>query len=387
MYKFEAMYNEAHAHKLIAFVSNSAWSVYNFRLDVIRYLINQGFSVLVLAPDDDYSASLRENGCRFIPLNFNNKTENPFQDMSFYRQLKELYQEHRPDFIFHYVAKPNIYGSLAAAAIGIPSVAVITGLGYPFAKRNLLYHIVKQLYRRALRKTREVWFLNNEDARVFISEKIVNIEKVKVLPGEGIDTDYFSFPQRRSKKESDPFTFLMSTRLLKSKGISLYTDAARILKKKNYDVRFELIGFFEAHHPDSIAAEDLERWQKEGLIHYGGFARDVRPFLEKADCFVFPSFYNEGVPRCLMEAASMELPVITSNNRGCKEVVVNNATGYMCHVQDPFDLADKMEKIINLPAEERHRMGRHGRSLVMKKFNIKKVIGEYIDTLNSDWAD
>ena len=135
------MYNEAHAHKLIAFVSNSAWSVYNFRLDVIRYLINQGFSVLVLAPDDDYSAGLRENGCRFIPLNFNNKTENPFQDMSFYRQLKELYQEHRPDFIFHYVAKPNIYGSLAAAAIGIPSVAVITGLGYPFAKRNLLYHI------------------------------------------------------------------------------------------------------------------------------------------------------------------------------------------------------------------------------------------------------
>ena len=381
------MYNEAHAHKLIAFVSNSAWSVYNFRLDVIRYLINQGFSILVLAPDDDYSAGLRENGCRFIPLDFNNKTENPIEDLSFYRQLKELYQEHRPDFIFHYVAKPNIYGSLAAAAIGIPSVAVITGLGYPFAKRNLLYHIVKQLYRRALRKTREVWFLNNEDAKVFISGKIVNIEKVKVLPGEGIDTDFFSFPQRSIKKDSDPFTFLMSTRLLKSKGISLYADAARILKKKNYAVRFELIGFFEAHHPDSISADDLERWQKEGLIHYGGFARDVRPFLEKADCFVFPSFYNEGVPRCLMEAASMELPVITSNNRGCKEVVVNNATGYMCHVQDPFDLADKMEKIINLPAEELHRMGRNGRSLVIKKFNIKKVIEEYMDTLNRDLID
>jgi len=381
------MYNEAHAHKLIAFVSNSAWSVYNFRLDVIRYLINQGFSILVLAPDDDYSAGLRENGCRFIPLDFNNKIENPIEDLSFYRQLKELYQEHRPDFIFHYVAKPNIYGSLAAAAIGIPSVAVITGLGYPFAKRNLLYHIVKQLYRRALRKTREVWFLNNEDAKVFISGKIVNIEKVKVLPGEGIDTDFFSFPQRSIKKDSDPFTFLMSTRLLKSKGISLYADAARILKKKNYAVRFELIGFFEAHHPDSISADDLERWQKEGLIHYGGFARDVRPFLEKADCFVFPSFYNEGVPRCLMEAASMELPVITSNNRGCKEVVVNNATGYMCHVQDPFDLADKMEKIINLPAEERHRMGRNGRSLVIKKFNIKKVIEEYMDTLNRDLID
>jgi glycosyltransferase involved in cell wall biosynthesis len=381
------MYNEIRGHKLIAFVSNSAWSVYNFRLDVIRYLMRQGFHVLVLAPDDEYSLYLQQSGCRFIPLDFNNKTENPFADLFFYRQLKTLYKIHRPDFIFHYVAKPNIYGSLAAAAIGIPSVAVITGLGYPFAKRNWLYHIVKLLYKKALRKTREVWFLNNEDARIFISEKIVNIEKAKVLPGEGIDTDYFSTAHRTIKKESEPFTFLMSTRLLKSKGISLYTDAARILKKKNYAVRFELIGFFEQHHPDSILREDLDRWQKEGLIHYGGFAKDVRPFLQKADCLVFPSFYNEGIPRCLMEGASMELPVITSNNRGCKDVVLNNATGFLCHVQDPFDLADKMEKMINLSTEERQRMGRNGRALVIKKFSIKNVIDEYVDTLNRDWGE
>ena len=375
------------AHKLIAFVSNSAWSVYNFRLDVIRYLIEHGFQVMVLAPDDEYSSYLQESGCLFIPLDFNNKTENPVADLIFYRQLKTLYRQHRPDFIFHYVAKPNIYGSLAAAAIGIPSVAVITGLGYPFAKRNWLYRVVKQLYKKALRKTREVWFLNNEDAKIFINEHIVNIEKMKVLPGEGVDTDYFGAHHRNAKKENEPFTFLMSTRLLKSKGISLYADAARILKKKNYSVRFELIGFFEQHHPDSISREELDRWQKEGLIHYGGFAKDVRPFLQRADCFVFPSFYNEGVPRCLMEAASMELPVITSNNRGCKEVVVNNTTGFLCHVHDPFDLADKMEKVINLPEEERSRLGRNGRALVIRKFNIKHVIDEYVATLNADWSE
>lgn len=375
------------AHKSIAFVSNSAWSVYNFRLDVIRYLIDHGFHVMVFAPDDEYSGYLQESGCHFIPLSFNNKTKNLFADLAFYRQLKTLYRRHRPDFIFHYVAKPNIYGSLAAAAVGIPSVAVITGLGYPFAKRNWLYRVVKLLYRKALRKTREVWFLNNEDAKIFINERIVNIEKVKVLPGEGADTDYFSYPQRIAKKESGPFTFLMSTRLLKSKGISLYADAARILKKKNYAVCFELIGFFEQHHPDSISQDDLDRWEKEGLIHYGGFAKDVRPFLQRADCFVFPSFYNEGVPRCLMEAASMELPVITSNNRGCKEVVVNNTTGFLCHVHDPFDLADKMERMINLPAEERARLGRNGRALVIKKFNIRNVIDEYIATLNADWPE
>ena len=374
-------------NKLIAFVSNNAWSVYNFRLDVIRHFVQQGFRVMVMAPDDDYSQYLVQSGCRFVPLTFDNRTANPVRDFLFYRQLKRLYKQYRPDFVFHYVAKPNIYGSLAAAAAGIPSVAVITGLGYPFAKRNLLYWVVKNLYKRALRKTKEVWFLNNEDAKVFIGGNIVNIEKVKVLPGEGVNTQYFSPAKHTGRKTGGPFTFLMSTRLLKSKGIRLYADAARILKKKNYDVQFNLVGFFEKHHPDSISQDDLNRWEKEGLIHYGGFAKDVRPFLAKADCLVFPSFYNEGVPRCLMEAASMELPIITSLNRGCKEVVLNNSTGYLCHLHDPFDLADKMEKMINLLPEDRKRMGRNGRALVIKKFNIERVLEEYMDTLNRDVLD
>lgn len=378
--------NSAFHKKCIAFVSNSAWSVYNFRLDVISSLLSQGYEVIVLAPDDRYSEYLQEHGCRFVPIHFDNKTKNPFRDLSFYWQLKRLYRSYRPDFIFHYVAKPNIYGSLAASANGIPSVAVVTGLGYAFARKNWLYRLIRLLYKKGLRKAREVWFLNNEDARIFIDEKIVNIEKVKVLPGEGVNTRHFT-PYRTTKGQDHGFTFLMSTRLLKSKGIGLYADAARILRKKNYDARFELIGFFEDHHPDSISREELARWEKEGLIHYGGFAKDVRPFLAQADCFVFPSFYNEGIPRCLMEAAAMELPVITTMNRGCKEVVLNNSTGYICNRHDPFDLADKMEKMINLSAEERARMGKNGRSLVLRKFSIDHVIDEYVDTLQQDLPD
>ena len=374
-------------NSVVAFVSNSAWSVYNFRFDVIRHLMQRGYHVLVLAPDDEYSAYLLDIGCRFIPIEFNNKTENPVVDYFFYRRLKKLYKIHRPDFIFHYVAKPNIYGSMAAASLHIPSVAVITGLGYPFAKRNWLYWVVKHLYKKALKRTTQVWFLNNEDARVFVNEKIINIERTKVLPGEGINTDFFSPGSTERKKQGRKFTFLMSTRLLKSKGIGLYADAARILLKKNYEAQFVLIGFFEKSHPDSILQEDLNRWEKEGLISYKGFAKDVRPFLQNADCLVFPSFYNEGIPRCLMEASSMELPVITSMNRGCKEVVMNNSSGYLCNINDPFDLADKMEKMINLSAEERNRMGKNGRLLVMKKFSVEKVIDEYEDTLNRDLLD
>ena len=368
-------------NKTIAFVSNSAWSVFNFRLDVIRWLLKNNVKVVVFAPSDDYADKLSAQGCRFIAIHFNNRDENPVKDYLFYRQLRKLYREHKPDFIFHYVAKPNIYGSLAAHAENIPSVAVITGLGYPFARRNLLFLIMRMLYRKALKHASEVWFLNNEDAKVFITEKIVSIDKMKVLPGEGVNTKHFApSPQHPG---GEPFEFLMSTRLLKSKGIGLYADAARILRKKNYHVNFSLIGFFENHHPDSISAESLQKWEDEGLITYLGFADDVRPYLQKADCIVFPSFYNEGVPRCLMEAASMEIPAITSFNRGCKEVVLNNSNGYLCNLNDPFDLADKMEKMINTSPDERQRMGKNGRQLVLKKFDICKIIEEYSNTLIS----
>ena len=369
--------------KLIAFVSSNAWSVYNFRLDVIRHLLGQGFRILVIAPDDGYSENLISEGCSFVHINFDNKTESPLQDIDLYRQLKKIYKKHRPDFIFHFVIKPNIYGSLAAARLDIPSVSVVTGLGYPFAKQNWLYHLVKLLYKRAMRKVTEAWFLNNEDAKVFINEKIISIQKVKVLPGEGVNTEHFSPDIPATLPKNGRFIFLMSCRLLWSKGIGVYADAARILQKKNIDARFELLGFFEKHHPDTISEEQLHKWEQEGLIHFNGFAKDVRPYLKNADCLVFPSYYNEGIPRGLMEAASMELPIITSLNRGCKEVVLNNSNGFVCTPNDPFDLADKMEKMMNLTMEERNRMGKNGRALVIKKFNVSRVIEEYDRTLRN----
>ncbi len=154
-------------------------------------------------------------------------------------------------------------------------------------------------------------------------------------------------------------------------------EAARMLKKKYQDIRFELIGFFEEHHPDSIPEQDIRHWQKKGFIHYSGFAKDVRPFLRQADCVVFPSFYPEGIPRCLMEAASMEIPIITSLNRGCKDVVEDGVNGFLCAVNDARDLARKMEAMMQLSAAQRSVMGKKGRELVVEKFDVQKILLEY----------
>lgn len=363
-------------------VSNNAWSVYNFRLDVIRWLRSVNSHVIVVSPQDDFSSRLEQEGCEIIPLEFNNKGENPVSDIMLYRRLRKLYKSIHPDFIFHFVAKPNIYGSMAAAAMRIPSVAVITGLGYPFARKDILFYIMRFLYRIALKKTREVWFLNNEDAKIFVDEEMADISRVRVLPGEGINTQYF-LPVPNTVTD-ETFHFLMCTRLLKSKGVGIYADAAKILRNKRHNnVQCHLVGFFETNHPDSITREELANWQKEQLITWHGFAEDVRPYLSAAQCLVFPSYYNEGIPRCLLEAGSMQVPAITSMNKGCREVVIDGVNGFISRMQDPFDLAEKMEKMLRLPADERMQMGRRGREMVIEKFEVSKIIQVYANTLIS----
>ncbi len=368
--------------KKIALVANSSWSVYNFRMDLVRHLLLH-YELLVIAPKDEFAEELINAGCRYLDIRFNNRSENPYLDYQLYRSLSMMYKSEKPDFIFHYVIKPNIYGSLAAAKYGIESIAVITGLGYTFDRHNWLNRIVSILYRRALKKAKEVWFLNMEDSRIFVDRKLTIAEKIKILPGEGINTSYFFPLSNKSVARSKAFQFLMSTRLLRSKGVGVYVEAARMIKNKYREVRFELIGFFEKNHPDSISESEVRYWQKKGIIHYSGFAKDVRPFLRQADCLVFPSFYHEGIPRCLLEAASMEVPIITSINTGCKEVVLENVNGFLCIPNNASDLAKRMEEMMHLSSVRRAEMGKKGRELVTDKFGIDKILLEYDRALAS----
>lgn len=378
IYTFETLINDlviARKNLKIAFVSNNAWSIYNFRIDIIRTLLEDGHQILIITPYNSYVEKIVAYGCIHIPIDFDNKIINPAVDLKFLFNLNKLYKQLQPDLIFHYVAKPNIYGSIAAKNNRIPSVAIITGLGFAFSKRNLLYYIIKYLYKFSLRGASEVLFLNNDDAIFFLREKIVPLKKINVLPGEGINTTYFSPPEM--KVVNNRFQFVMSCRMLKSKGVEIFVEASRLLKLRDYDFDSVVLGFFEENHPDSIPAAKVKEWQAAELIKFLGFKEDVRPFLESADVFVFPSYYNEGVPRSLLEAASLELPIITTDNKGCRDVVEHGINGYLCQRQDPFDLAKKMEEMMLLSQEERTQMGIRGREKILTRFGMDKVIHEY----------
>jgi glycosyltransferase involved in cell wall biosynthesis len=292
--------------------------------------------------------------------------------------LFRLYRQIRPHVVFHYTIKPNIYGTLAAALARVPSVAVTTGLGYVFIQDSGAAHVAKKLYRLAFRFPREIWFLNNDDHEAFLRERLLaHPERARLLRGEGIDLQRFT-PVTRAK--SVPFTFILIGRLLWDKGVAEYVDAARALRTRFPQARWQLLGPVGVANPSAISRTDVERWQAEGVIEYLGTAGDVRPFIAAADCVVLPS-YREGVPRTLLEAAAMARPIVATRVPGCVEVVDDGVTGFLCEARDAGDLADKMARIMSLDAAEYAAFGARARHKMVEEFDERVVIAHYFETL------
>ncbi len=365
----------------IFFVCLNYWDLYNFRLDVLKHFINLGYEVHTVALKDEFAEKISGIGCKVHFIKFNNRGLNPFADIKLLISLKKLYKQTKPDLIFHYTIKLNIYGSLASSQLKILSVAVITGLGYAFSSHNWLSVLAIKLYRYALKNVQHVWILNEADKNILVQKKIVAPEKINLLHSEGINGERFK--RTAEKIKTDDFIFLMATRILWSKGVGVFAEASKILQHKGYKFKCLVIGLIEQNHPDTIPLKKLTEWQNQNLISYAGFFEDVVPFLASADCFVLPSYYNEGVPRSLLEACAMQLPVITTNNNGCKEVVVDNFNGFICEKKNAEDLALKMERILLSSTERLKEIGKNGKKLVEEKFNVKQILKQYEDLIKS----
>lgn len=365
--------------KRIAFVGNSSFSIYKFRLGVMKSFIKDGYSVYAIAPQDDYSDFFEKENIIYIPLTIDAQGTNIFKDILYTNSLFNIYKNNKIDFIFHYTIKPIIYGSFACRLLNIPTIAITTGLGYAFESTNFLNKIAIGLYRVALKSALEIWFLNKNDKEVFLKNKIVPKNKTFVLNGEGVDSSYY-FPRKKSV-ENDKIVFLLLSRLIKHKGIKEYVKAAQILKEKKINVECQLLGKLESESSKTISLNEVKAWHAEGVINYLGESIDVRSFIANSDCVVLPSHYNEGVPRCLMEGMSMEKPIITTNNVGCIELIRDGINGFMCNKKDPEDLADKMEKMVKLSAAEREQMGKKGRELILESFDENAIIKVYRNKL------
>jgi glycosyltransferase involved in cell wall biosynthesis len=359
----------------IVIVSNTAWSIFNFRFGLLQTLLQHKFQVYVLAPRDASSAKLQAMGCEVIDLPMSAKGINPVEDFYLFIRLALWYKKIKPRLIIHYTIKPNIYGSLAAQLIGIPSLAITTGLGFAYVSNNWLKKVVSRLYKIAFHYPKEVWFLNEDDRSVFLKNRLVEPSKAILLDSEGVNTSWFS-PQLKQRTDTN-IRFLLIARMLWDKGVGEFVDAACLVRQKYPNALFQLLGFCGVDNPSIISQKQINQWHQDGVIEYLGSTDDVRGVIAEADCVVLPS-YREGVPRTLMEAAAMGKPIITTDSVGCREVVKPGITGLYCKVKDVPSLVTCCEKILTMSEAERKSMGQAGRQYMIDRFEEQKIIEKYL---------
>src|SRR5687767_5396218 len=325
----------------IAIVANTTWNIYNFRLNIIRKLFDEGHEVIVMAPVDKfifYTESLPQ--VLHIPIHhLHRDSVNPLQDLRLFVELIRLYRHYKPDLVLHYTVKPNIWGGFAARLLGIPSIAIVTGLGYSLLHEGWINFVTGVLYKFSLPLHRKVIFENNDDKKLFEKEGLVSSSKSISIKGCGVDTTFFA-PNGDGRRD-DLITFTFIGRLLYDKGVKEFIDAAQLVKDQNTNIQFWLIGEIDKENPSSIRNEDLMKWIRDPNIHYHGATENIRKFIEKSDCIVLPS-YREGMPKVIMESMSMERPVITTNTAGCRETVDEKINGYLVPVRDSSALAKAM---------------------------------------------
>lgn len=356
--------------KNIAIVSNTSWYIYNFRKGLIKELINAGYTIYAISPKDHFVKEIEALGCNFIELtNINNQGKNPLQDILLTLELKKILKTRQIQSCLFFTPKINIYGNIAIKFTNIKAISTINGLGFVFnaGQPKWLQFTVRQLYKFAFKKLAAIFFQNEEDKKFFLDSNIIpSGQNISLVRGSGVNVIEFDY--KNSFNPTGKLVFLLSARLIKEKGLYEYFEAAKALKIKYPSVTFALLGL-PADNPSSVSLDTIDEFHKKGIIDYWGVSDNVSLILNKVDVMVLPSYYREGVPRILIEGLSKGLPIITTDNVGCRETVDNLKNGFLIPIKDVPYLKLAIEKMINMPLEERIAMGEQSRQKAITEFD------------------
>ena len=363
--------------KKVLFCDNSLHSLINFRRDIINSYAEDGYKVVLVAPQDCEYVPEFPN-IKYIPILISRTGTNPIKDLIYLKNLFFIYRQESPDFIFHYTIKPNIYGTFASSLLKISSAMMITGLGYTFNSKGFGSIIARKLYRSAMSVSKHIIVLNQYIRSVLAESRIVSPDKIILLGGgEGINLNLFDNHNNILLKDTNEKTvFLMIARVLYDKGYQEYVDAAKIIKEKFSNTEFLLLGSIDHDYPNHVPEDIVRKDADSGIINYLGFKSDVREVIVASDCLVLPS-YHEGMSRVLMESLAMCKPVITTDIPGCRETVDNGVNGYLIPPKNTEALVDAIEKFVNLSPDDRINMGKHSREKAEKEFDVNNVINIY----------
>ena len=359
--------------KLLFFVTED-WYFCSHRLPLALAAKQAGYDVSVVTRVSAHGDQIKASGIKLIPIKLSRRGSNPFAELKVIGRLISIYKSEQPDIVHHVALKPVLYGSLASRIARVPMVVnAMAGLGLLFSSRSLKARLVRpvfMLFFRFLlnRKGARVILQNPDDVALMCDSGVLKSERITLIRGSGVDTHEFN---AQAEPGGEPVAILAS-RLLWDKGVAEFVNAARLLKQEGVVARFALVGEGDIENPGSISNDQLQAWHDEGVIELWGRRADMPDVFAQSHIVCLPSFYGEGVPKVLIEAAACERPVVTTDSPGCREIVRDGVNGILVPVRDSTAVAQALKKLIESP-DLRKKMGKNGRELVVREFSLDKV--------------
>lgn len=366
----------------ILFCDNNLKSLLNFREEIIKYFISQGHEIYLVFPKLNSDCQLYANilqECACYPVDMQPSGMNIIKDIKYISQLFNIYIKIRPDIVFHYSIKPNIYGSVVSKLIGIKSIAMVAGLGYMFTGNSLGKKLGRLLYKIGLRAANYVITLNASNYETLLIGNYIRQEKSIIFTGgEGVNLSKYPYEENLFNETR----FLMIARVLYDKGYREFIEAATIIKKEFPNVKVELLGPLDESSPMGVPREILEKDIQNEKINYLGVSNDVREIVLQDGVVILLPSYHEGLSRSLMEACAMGRPAIASNIPGCREAIDDGINGYLVSPKDAVSLANAMKRFILLPTEQKRAMSIAAYNKAKREFDIQNIIEKYCEVIS-----
>lgn len=355
--------------KKVLFLVNHDVVIYNFRLELVERLLNDGYEVHISSPYGERIDDLKKLGAIYHEINMERHGMNPISEAKLLLSYRKLIRYVKPDIVLGYTIKPNIYGAMVAAEKHIPFVANITGLGTAVENPGTSQKLMIALYKIAFKNVQKVFFQNTENRQFFIDHNIA-VDKHGLLPGSGVNLSRFIV----SEYPSDTVVkFAFISRIMKEKGIDQYLDAAKVIRAKYPNTEFHVCGFCESEYEGK-----LNEYDHNGNVIYHGMIRDVAGFMSEMNCIIHPTYYPEGLSNVLLESCASGRPIITTDRSGCREVVDDSVNGYMIPQKNSQKLIEAVEKFIKLSFVEKKAMGLAARKKVEEEFDRQIVVDAYM---------
>lgn len=368
--------------KLIAVVTNNDDDIYCFRRELIQGLIGAGYKILIVCPDGPKFDLMHDIDYIHDKYEIDRRGTNIISDFKLLMHYFGLFRKYKPYAVLTYTAKPNVYATLAASILRIQTITNVTGFGSILKERPLKKKLIMSLFKFAYRRSGCIMFQNSTNMKLAADMGMVTGKSI-LIPGSGVALNRFGllpYPDGGNGIYGKKVVFNYIGRVLRDKGVDDYIEAARRIKSSYPNCEFNIIGFIEPTEESSYKSLLQELGDKD-IVIYRGSQKDVRPFIARSHATIHPSTYGEGMSNVLLESAASGRVIITTDNPGCRETVLDNVSGYIYPGGDVDQLTKLIERFLSEPNSSRQEMGLKGRKYIEENFSREIVVNEYLKVL------